>query len=74
MEQRLEEQPTWGPSYEQAPILDTITDNYVVLEDRSLAWLSFERPIQRLTETDAYTHRHALDGSQGLLWKSQVKD
>ena len=44
----------WG----EAPRPDTITD---MLTDRSLPWLSSERPYQQLTETEADTYTQPLD-------------
>jgi hypothetical protein len=48
----------WG----EAPRPDTITD---MLTDRSLPWLSSERPYQQLTETEADTYTQPLDWSRG---------
>jgi hypothetical protein len=45
-----------------------------VLADRILAWLSFERLYQQLTETDAEIHSQLLDGAQGVVGKSWEKD
>jgi hypothetical protein len=39
-----------------------------VLADRSLAWLSSERPSKQLKESDADTSTQQMDGSQGPLW------
>ena len=38
---------------------------YAVLTDRSLAWLSSERPNKQLTETDIDTSSQALGWDQG---------
>ena len=40
-----------------------------MLADRILAWLSFKRLYQLLTETDADTHSQELDTGQGPLRK-----
>jgi hypothetical protein len=34
---------------------------YDMLADRSLAWLSYQRPDQQLTETEADTYKQPLD-------------
>jgi hypothetical protein len=40
---------------------------YGVLIDRSLAWLSSERPNKQLTKTDADTYTHPVDRSYGWI-------
>lgn len=44
-----------------APRPDTTTDAIDVLTDRSLAWLSFQRPYQQLIQTYANTYTQSLD-------------
>ena len=54
--------PTWDPSKGDHQGLTLLC--YDMLTDRNLAWLSSERPNQQLTETEADTYTHRLDGSQ----------
>ena len=54
--------PNWNSSQTEASGTETITDAiYDVLTDRSLAWLSSERPNKQLTETEADTYTQPMD-------------
>ena len=44
-----------------------------MLADRILAWLSFERLHQQLTQTDADTHNQTVDEAWGLLGKIEAR-
>ena len=59
--------PNWDPAQGEAPRPDTITD-YGVLTDRSLEWLSSERPNKQLKESDADIYTQSMDRSQRPLW------
>jgi hypothetical protein len=45
-----------------------------VLADRNLAWLSFERLYQQLTETDAQIFTAKHNGSKPHLMKSRKQN
>jgi hypothetical protein len=71
MEQRLEEWPANDqPNFGSISWASTKPWQYywcyVVLADRSLAWLSSERLYQQLTETDEDTYSPALDWDRGM--------
>jgi len=47
--------PNWDPAQGEAPRPDTVTNVGGMLTDRSLAWLSSDRPNKQITEAEADT-------------------